>query len=431
SLRFLIKFDIISAMQKTTKGRVSLLIGQFCETYPPALDGVGRVMLAYCQTLEQMGHRCLYIAPLDTDRTLTTDCETLLYTGMPIPGERYRIGVPGWSRGYRKAARELPFDLVHIHSPFLAGRAARRIARRRHIPMVATFHSKFYDDFYRATHSVLLSKLALRYVLALYRSCDEVWAVNAKTAQVLRDYGYEGEIVIMPNGTNPQSVTEDEYADAMARFPLREGIPTFLFVGQLDIKKNTESILRACALIQQRGIDFQLLMVGCGQDEQRLRTLSRQLGLEEKVSFTGFLGDRSQTLSLYRRADLLVFPSVYDNAPMVVREAAAMGTPALLVEGTCSAEGVVHGENGFLCQNTVESIAEGILNALPAAKEVGERARQTIPIPWDRIMSEVVMRYNQLCAQKRGTKRQTAGRRRVSSPRTHSFSRGKRMGGKG
>ena len=46
-----------------------MIIGQFCETYPPALDGVGRVMLAYCQTLQSMGHRCLYVAPRDAAHT--------------------------------------------------------------------------------------------------------------------------------------------------------------------------------------------------------------------------------------------------------------------------------------------------------------------------------------------------------------------------
>ena len=40
-----------------------MLIGQFCETYPPTLDGVGRVMLSYCQSLDAMGHTALYIAP--------------------------------------------------------------------------------------------------------------------------------------------------------------------------------------------------------------------------------------------------------------------------------------------------------------------------------------------------------------------------------
>ena len=78
----------------------------------------------------------------------------------------------------------------------------------------------------------------------------------------------------------------------------------------------------------------------------------------------------------------------------------AMGTPALLVEGTCSAEGVTHGLNGYLCRNSVESIARGIVEALPTAGEVGLKARETIPIPWDTLILQVLARYEALIARK-------------------------------
>lgn len=151
------------------------------------------------------------------------------------------------------------------------------------------------------------------------------------------------------------------------RWSLRDGVSTLLFVGQMDFKKNPHLILRACALLRDQGEDFQLVMAGAGQDLERLKALAASLNLQDRVLFTGFVGDREEILSLYRRADLLVFPSVYDNAPMVVREAAAMGTPALLVRGSCSAEGVTHGDNGFLCEADPASIASGIMEALPRA----------------------------------------------------------------
>lgn len=210
-----------------------MIIGQFCETYPPALDGVGRVMLAYCQTLSRMGHRCLYIAPRDAAATSVPGLETLLYPSMPIPGEPYRVGIPALGRDFRRAARSVPFDVVHAHTPFLAGRAARRIARRRRIPLVATFHSKYYEDFYRVTHSRTLSLWALKYVVSFYNTCDEVWAVNDKTADVLRQYGYRGPVITMPNGTDPQSVSDETYRRVLARWSLRDGVSTLLFVGQI------------------------------------------------------------------------------------------------------------------------------------------------------------------------------------------------------
>ncbi len=379
-----------------------MLIGQFCETYPPMLDGVGRVMLSYCQSLSALGHETLYIAPSNPLYPGPIDCETLLYKGIHIPGEFYRVGIPRLSKDFRNAVNHRKFDLLHAHSPFLGGREARRIARRDGAPLVATFHSKYYDDFYKATGSKTLAAVGVKYAVDFYDTCDEVWAVNRRTADVLNGYGYRGKVVVMPNGTNPQTLTEAEQRVAAERFPLRDGVPTLIFAGQQNRKKNTESILRACARIRAQGFDFQLVMVGTGPDERFLHTLAHELELDENVLFTGFLGDRPTLMALYERADLMVFPSVYDNAPMVVREAAAMGTPALLVEGSCAAEGVTHGENGYLCQNTVEAIAQGILDALPTAEEVGGNARESIPIPWDRLMVQVLERYRALIDRKAG-----------------------------
>ena len=104
-------------------------------------------MLAYCQTLSRMGHRCLYIAPRDAAATSVPGLEALLYPSMPIPGEPYRVGVPALGRAFRQAARTVPFDVVHAHTPFLAGRAARRIARRRGIRWLRPFTASIMMTF--------------------------------------------------------------------------------------------------------------------------------------------------------------------------------------------------------------------------------------------------------------------------------------------
>ena len=380
----------------------NVLIGQFCETYPPSLDGVGRVMAAYCENLTRKGHRSLYIAPENPafpDESISF--ETVLYKGITIPGQAYRMGLPRLTRSFRKATKELPFDVVHAHSPFFAGREARRLARATGAPVVATFHSKYYEDFYKATASRTLAKFGVAFALRFLHSCDEVWAVNDKSAQVLRGYGFKGEIVTMPNGTNPLSVTPADREAMLSRYPaLQKNVPTFMFAGQMDYKKNVAAIFQACALLMEEGMDFRLIMAGDGPNMKGIQALCRELGLAERTLFTGFINDHLLLLSLFERADLLVFPSIYDNAPMVVREAAAMGTPALLVEGSCSAEGIIHNGNGFLCQNAPESIAQCIQAALPQCVSVGEKARATIPIPWDQIMAQVLERYQSLIAKK-------------------------------
>lgn len=377
-----------------------MLIGQFCESYPPSLDGVGRVMLSYCKHLTARGHRALYIAPQNRKYAPPEDAETLLYGGIPVPGEAYHVGIPRLSGHFRRQVSGLVFDLLHAHSPFLGAHEARRLAKRRNLPLVATFHSKYYDDFLKATHSRFLAKAVVRYIVRFYNHCDEVWAVNRSTGEVLKSYGYQGEIVVMPNGTDPFTLTPQQRSDAFARFPIPEGVPVFIFAGQQNFKKNPDAVLRACAILKQQGQPFYFIMVGDGPDAGKLRALAQKLEITDSVLFTGHLNDRPLLMALYERADLLVFPSIYDNAPMVVREAAVMGTASVLIQGSCSAEGVTHGQNGYLCTLSPEAIAKAMLQALPTTKAVGEEARKTIPVPWNTLMAEVEKRYEALIQSK-------------------------------
>ena len=129
---------------------------------------------------------------------------------------------------------------------------------------------------------------------------------------------------------------------------------------------------------------------------------ARTLGIAEECRFLGFIGERPLLMALYHRADLLVFPSIYDNAPMVLREAAVMGTPGLDVRGSCSAEGVVDGVNGFISPDEqAGSIARTIIRALPDTVPVGENASRTIPISWEIIMRRVVAEYERLITGRR------------------------------
>lgn len=383
-----------------------MIIGQFSESYPPHIDGVGMVVRSYCEELSALGHTCYYIAPKNTGRQYENAApETfpvMKYASLPIPNEAYSVGLPAFDLAFLHDLNRIPFDIVHAHTPFVSAIESLLIAKERQIPLVATLHSKYYDDILSKTHSELLADVVVQRVVQFFEKCDEVWTVNDATAEVLRGYGFKGEIVIMPNGTNLWYPTEEDAKKAEQRYHLGGG-NVFLFVGQQNFKKNTDSILKAAALYKKTGAAFRIVFAGQGPDAERMQTLSEELGLSEETVFTGHIADREILKGLYARADLFVFPSIYDNAPMVVREAAAAGTPSILIRGSCAADGVTDGVNGFLCENTPEEIAACMSRALKSAKQVGERARETIPVPWSGIAQQVADRYAALIERKKRT----------------------------
>lgn len=379
-----------------------LRVGQFSDTFLPIVDGVGRVAYAYAETLCKLGHQVTVGCPMyDTGYRGGLPFEIVDYKAAPLPGmKQYKQGEAPMDPHYRKRMRMIPLDIVHAHSPFTAGSEALRLAVQRKIPLVGTFHSKYYDDFLKATKSETLAKLGTKFVVDFFHRCDEVWAVGDSTADVLRSYGYKGEIQVMPNGVALRTVDPDAVKEVNRRWQLSND-PVILFVGQMNWKKNIRTVLEACALLRREGRKFHLVLAGQGPDMKEIEEKIYELDLNACTHLAGHITDMKLLDGLYARADVFAFPSLYDSAPMVIREAAVMGTPSVLVRGSCAADVVTDGQNGYLCDDTAESLRDVLKNVMDD-KETLERislcARETIPVPWDKLMVHAVERYEGLIA---------------------------------
>ena len=379
-----------------------MIIGEFCDTFPPELDGVGRVTQAYCKTLTEMGHEVYYVAPKHPDAEPEDEYKTILSPSVKMPTELYTVALPIVGSKYRREIKEVPFEIVHAQSPFTAGMEAARIAKKLKIPLVATFHSKYYDDALRKTHSETLAKLVVKAIVDFYEKCDAVWTVNEGTKKVLEEYGYDGKILVMENGTNIEKVDEKTLKKMEQRVGKKDGELTLLFVGQHNYKKNLHGVLGAARILKEEGVKFKLVTAGEGPDFKKIVEEAEELGIASETKFLGFVADKSELNALYKLSDLLVFPSLYDNAPMVLREAAAQGTAGLLVKGSCSAEGLKDGETALIAEDTsAKKIAEKILERRTELKKIGERAKKTIPVSWGEIMKKVVNEYEKLIEKKK------------------------------
>ena len=95
---------------------------------------------------------------------------------------------------------------------------------------------------------------------------------------------------------------------------------------------------------------------------------------------------------------------LYDTFGLVVREAAAVGTPSITVRKSGAAEGIKNGENGFLCKDDPMDLAKVIRAALDnnnLRKTVGDNAKKTLPVPWDKVTDSVLARYQYVISHTR------------------------------
>ena len=381
-------------------------IGEFSDSFLPIVDGVGRVVYNYCETIAKKGYEVTAVVPLDKfGYRGRFPFEIIDYYSRSVPLFRqYDAGMPAFDMHYNARMKMTEFDIAHVHTPFIAGYEGIKYAREREIPLVGTFHSKYYDDFLQITGSRHVAGLGTDIIVSFYNHCDEVWAVSENSADTLRSYGYNGPLEIMPNGMMIKELNPDWKPLAKEYFKIDDD-PCLLYVGQMNWKKNIAKILEACKILKDKGMEFNLIMAGKGPHEDEIKAKIKELGIEEESHLVGHILKEELLTGLYMLADLFVFPSVYDNAPMGVREAANAGTPSIVTAGSSSAETIEDGVNGFLCEDSAESIAEVIEKAMADRKKterIGLQAKDSIPVAWDEIIDVVLDRYQYLIDKKKG-----------------------------
>ncbi len=393
--------------------------GEFNDSFPPQTDGVAQTTLNYTKWLNEMASvRACAVAP-QFARAMDHNYDFPVIRFISIPlflAKDYMLGLPEIAFRTTIKLDSLPLDLVHAHCPFASGTLALMTARRKNVPLVATFHSKFADDFAQRLKMEAAGEIAAKYVATFFSQADEVWAVNASSARTLANYGYRGPVKAMPNGCDFDTLqrTPQMRAQVLQRFELTDK-PLLLFVGRMAEQKNIPILLKAFTQMQT---DCNLMLVGDGERLGSYRRLAEELGVASRVRFPGTVHDRELLRSIYASADLFCLPSIYDNAPLVVREAAACGTPSALIEGSDSAEGIVDGVNGFTSALDVAAYTRTLDAALSnheRLRAAGDEARKTVYMSWQTVVGIAESRYREVIAEYKAKQAVAQGKRRYYS----------------
>lgn len=378
---------------------MTVKIGLFNDSYIPIMDGVTVTVRNYAYWLNQTLGPTTVVTPFVPNYEDDEPFRVLRFFSVPtIVRPPYRIGMADIDLRIQYLLKGSDFDIVHAHSPFSAGLLARRTAEERRIPLVATFHSKYRDDFERVVHLKPIVDDQVKRIVDFYYEADHVWVPQESVASTLREYGYKGPYDVVENGIDMKPVADiDAFrARGAAELGLPEGRPMGLYVGQHILEKNLEFLVRSLPGIIAKVPDFVMVFVGKGYAKEGLQSLVEELGIADKVVFHDVVYDRSLLQAIYARADIFLFPSLYDNAPLVVREAASMKTPAVLIRGATAAEVIRDGENGFLAEDRLEGFVEKVAGALEdreALTRAAEGAQRTLCRTWEDVVREVKERY--------------------------------------
>ena len=391
-----------------------ITIGLFIDTFFPMIDGVTMVVDNYARRLTKYANVIVF-APYMHGKKF--DDKTLPYKvvrckSLNAPIIDYSLPMPKFDRKFIKELNSYHLDIVHIHSPFMLGRCGLHYAKKYKVPSVGTMHSQFKQDFYRATKSKITAKQLTDSVIRKYNRCTECWAVNSAVADIFyNDYGYKTMPKVMNNATDMLPVEDEQEARKYinTKHDLDDKEKVFLFVGRINKLKNIFFIADVIKTIKEKNPDFKfkMLFVGTGQDENELKEWIKENNMQDSIIMCGKVSDRDVLAMYFARADLFLFPSLYDASSIVQIEAASQKTPTLFLKGAATAATVENNVNGFILDQDVNIYADKIIELMQDEKlykEISNNAFKDLYINWDDTIEQVYKEYMRLIEENKKAK---------------------------
>ena len=384
---------------------MSANVGLFNESFPPVMDGVAICVQNYAYWMQKKVGGVSVITPNVPGADYSQyEYEVLDYFSVPVPFRQpYVTGIAEVDPAFLMKITKRQFKIVHAHSPFAAGLAAANVAKRLNIPMVATFHSQYRDDFSQTIPSKVVVNQIIKRIISFYERADEVWVPQQSVAEVIRDYGFKGKVEVVENGSDLVSnYPETYFVEARQQLGIAPDDFVFLFVGQHIWQKNVRFIIEG--LEKLKDTPFKMYFVGSGYAAEAMKEMVSEKGLDSQVTFVGIVTERETIKRYYAAADLFLFPSLYDTDGLVVKEAAALQTPSILLENATAASIIRDDENGFLVPDDLDTFADRLHELIhdpQRVHRVGLQASNSIVRSWEDVVGEVLDRYNRLIAKKK------------------------------
>ena len=354
-------------------------IGIFTDTSYPEVNGVATSCLNLYQELERRGHEVHVYGPKCKGwENFQSDHLHYLESAQFVFLKDRNVALPGY--GAIRQALDEHFDVVHTNSEFVMGFLGRYVAKHTGCARVHTYHTAWEDYTYYITHGVgdnAAKSAAKRYSEWWCDRFDRVIAPTAKTENLLRQYGVEAPIDIIPSGMDlrrfsPSLHSEEERASVRAECCVPEGKRVLLYIGRLAKEKNMEKILRVFPELLRRCPDVQLVIIGEGPLKQTLQEQAEAMGIRESVSIVG-AKPWEEIDRYYAIGDVFVSASHSETQGLTYIEAAASGLCVCAVNDPCLLGVFEDGVSAVLSGETDEQLLESLVLSF---SPVGTRIRR-------------------------------------------------------
>lgn len=383
--------------------KLSILIPSFL----PVMGGAEIGAFELARRLTGRGHTVSVITPrLDRGWILreTIDGVDVHRYDVPAVWRRDRtlnlLAASYWRLG--RLLRLIRPDVLNMHYLLPTGLAGQWWASRLGIPTVVTLIGMdVYDPLYRPAGVLrILMRRGIRRANAV--TCISTFVRDV----VAREYppASDGLFMVIPYGVDIKRFHPYVSGyEVRERYGVKPDEKLVLTVQRLYARKGVQHFIRAAEAVRRRCPYTKFLIVGDGPERASLETLARDLGLVDRVIFTGEINNTTLPL-VYAASDLFAFHTFHEGLGVVLLEAIASGCPVVTTEAGGTVDIIRHGENGLLVPpGDHERLAEAIVRVLldeALRRSLGSRgrARAEAEFDWD----HVAERYRDVFSRVRG-----------------------------
>lgn len=317
--------------------------------------------------LRQMDYECILVSshPRDAKDSLAYVAEEYDIEPIIIPEFRYRYvwgAIPALWKLYQ-VIRDLKPDIVHTHNP-RGGFVGRLVARLAGVPVVVhTLHEYPFRGYYNRLSTIVFIYME-RFGASL---SDSIITLSQSLRHALVEtYGItsRSRITVLPLGFDLQSFVESKRHQGTFRqqWQIPSDAPLVGIIGRLLPVKNHHLFLESAVDVKKALPNAHFVIVGDGDERHALENYARELGLSERVIFTGW---QEQMEQIYSDLDVLVSSSLNEGTPVPIMEALSAGCPVVATDVGGLADLLNNGELGTLVPSKdKDALSQAIIDTL-------------------------------------------------------------------
>ena len=351
------------------------------DVYFPRVNGVSTSIRTFTEQLQMLGHTIHLIAP---EYGLETKDEAWITR---VPARSIYFDPEDKLMKVGEILKRLPslkgqqFDLIHIHTPFIAHYAGLKLGKLLQIPVVETYHTFFEDylHYYLPWIPRKLAKGLARFISK--KQCNQVDAIVAPSQpmlDVLRTYGINTKAEVIATGLQAHSFTDADGDAFRQQYAIDIARPMLLYVGRVAFEKNIHFLLKVVKQLSEVMPEVLFVITGEGPAEASLHAAVSTLGIENNVQFIGYLNREKELNACYKAADIFIFASKSETQGLVLLEAMAQGTPVVAIAELGTASILVEGEGAMIAPEDEAAFMQKVRNLLANpvhCRYLGERAK--------------------------------------------------------